>query len=140
MGTHALIEPDVRFAALAVAVVDEQHRFGVRQRAALGEQTGAHPPHVLHMTATPIPRTLALARFGDLDTSTLRELPRGRQPIRTRVVAGEAARASAYEELRARARGRSPGLRGLPAGRGGRAPRRRCAGRAPAAEAGAGPV
>ncbi len=101
VGTHALIEPDVRFAALAVGVIDEQHRFGVRQRAALGEQTGAHPPHVLHMTATPIPRTLALARFGDLDTSILRELPRGRQPIRTRVVAGEAARASAYEELRA---------------------------------------
>jgi ATP-dependent DNA helicase RecG len=108
VGTHALIEPDVRFAALAVAVVDEQHRFGVRQRVALdGKATVADPansdhrvPHVLHMTATPIPRTLALARYGDLDTTLLRELPRGRQPIETRVVAGEAARVAAYEELR----------------------------------------
>jgi ATP-dependent DNA helicase RecG len=111
VGTHALIEPDVRFNALAVAVIDEQHRFGVRQRAALGERDGGDPagpggasvqaPHTLHMTATPIPRTLALARYGDLDTSTLRELPRGRQPIETRLVAGEQERARAYEELRA---------------------------------------
>jgi ATP-dependent DNA helicase RecG len=100
VGTHALIEPDVRFAALAVAVIDEQHRFGVRQRAALGEQQGAHAPHMLHMTATPIPRTLALARYGDLDVSALHELPRGRQPIDTRVVAGESARERAYEALR----------------------------------------
>jgi ATP-dependent DNA helicase RecG len=100
VGTHALIEPDVRFAALAVAVVDEQHRFGVRQRAALGAHEQERPPHVLHMTATPIPRTLALARYGDLDASALRELPRGRQPIETRVVAGESARARAYEALR----------------------------------------
>ncbi len=97
VGTHALIEPDVAFASLAVAVVDEQHRFGVRQRAALHAK-GA--PHTLHMTATPIPRTLALAGYGDLDTSTLRELPRGRQPIDTRIVAGERARARAYDELR----------------------------------------
>ncbi len=101
MGTHALIEPDVRFGSLAVAVIDEQHRFGVRQRAALGGGDGEHPPHTLHMTATPIPRTLALARYGDLDTSTLRELPRGRMPIETRLVAGETARSAAYEELRA---------------------------------------
>jgi|HubBroStandDraft_2_1064218.scaffolds.fasta_scaffold08822_2 ATP-dependent DNA helicase RecG len=104
VGTHALIEPDVRFDALAVAVIDEQHRFGVRQRAALGERDparrGACAPHTLHMTATPIPRTLALARYGDLDTSTLRELPRGRQPIETRLVAGEQERARAYAELR----------------------------------------
>jgi len=97
VGTHALIEPDVAFRSLAVAVVDEQHRFGVRQRAAL-HQKGS--PHMLHMTATPIPRTLALAGYGDLDTSTLRELPAGRQPIDTRVVAGERGRARAYEELR----------------------------------------
>ena len=97
VGTHALIEPDVAFRALAVAVVDEQHRFGVRQRAALDAKG---TPHVLHMTATPIPRTLALARYGDLDTSTLRELPAGRRPIQTRVVAGERGRARAYEELR----------------------------------------
>jgi ATP-dependent DNA helicase RecG len=100
VGTHALIEPDVRFRALAVAVIDEQHRFGVRQRAALGEQS-AHPPHTLHMTATPIPRTLALARYPDLDTSKLRELPVGRQPIDTRLVSGESERADAYELLRA---------------------------------------
>jgi ATP-dependent DNA helicase RecG len=110
VGTHALIEPDVVFDALAVAVIDEQHRFGVRQRAALGERettdparprgATSHAPHTLHMTATPIPRTLALARYGDLDTSTLRELPLGRQPIETRLVAGESERARAYEELR----------------------------------------
>ncbi len=101
VGTHALIEPDVSFGSLAVAVVDEQHRFGVRQRAALH---GKGAPHMLHMTATPIPRTLALAGYGDLDTSTLRELPRGRQPIDTRIVAGERARARAYDELRAQLR------------------------------------
>ncbi|HEY4450251.1 MAG TPA: ATP-dependent DNA helicase RecG [Solirubrobacteraceae bacterium] len=100
VGTHALIEPDVRFRALAVAVIDEQHRFGVRQRAALGEH-GAQAPHTLHMTATPIPRTLALARYPDLDTSKLRELPAGRRPIQTRLVTGEAQRAEAYELLRA---------------------------------------
>jgi ATP-dependent DNA helicase RecG len=97
VGTHALIEPEVRFASLAVAVVDEQHRFGVRQRAALD---GKGTPHTLHMTATPIPRTLALAGYGDLDASTLRELPRGRAIPRTRVVAGERGRAAAYEQLR----------------------------------------
>ena len=97
VGTHALIEPDVRFRSLAVAIVDEQHRFGVRQRAALDEKG---PPHTLHMTATPIPRTLALAGYGDLDTSALHELPRGRQPVRTRIVVGESARGRAYEELR----------------------------------------
>ncbi len=97
VGTHALIEPDVRFSALAVAVVDEQHRFGVRQRAALD---GKGAPHMLHMTATPIPRTLALAGYGDLDASTLRELPVGRQAIDTRLVTGERARERAYDELR----------------------------------------
>jgi ATP-dependent DNA helicase RecG len=98
VGTHALIEPDVAFRSLAVAVVDEQHRFGVRQRAALHAKG---TPHTLHMTATPIPRTLALAGYGDLDTSALRELPGGRKPIDTRIVAGERARARAYEDLRA---------------------------------------
>ena len=97
VGTHALIEPDVEFRRLAVAVVDEQHRFGVRQRAALHRKG---TPHMLHIPATPIPRTLALARYGDLETSTLRQLPLGRQPIDTRIVAGERARARAYEELR----------------------------------------
>ncbi|MGA8363709.1 MAG: ATP-dependent DNA helicase RecG [Solirubrobacteraceae bacterium] len=106
VGTHALIEPDVEFRALALAVVDEQHRFGVRQRAALDAKAGVgangqrSAPHVLHMTATPIPRTLALANYGDLDTTMLRELPRGRQPIETRIVSGESERQRAYEQLR----------------------------------------
>jgi ATP-dependent DNA helicase RecG len=100
VGTHALIEPDVRFRSLAVAVVDEQHRFGVRQRTALEDKDPTHPAHVLHMTATPIPRTLALSEHGDLDVTALRELPHGRGPIRTRLVAGERSRARAYEHLR----------------------------------------
>jgi ATP-dependent DNA helicase RecG len=99
VGTHALIEPGVRFRELAVAVVDEQHRFGVRQRATLENQDPDRPPHMLHMTATPIPRTLALARHGDLDCSVLRELPSGRRAIDTRIVAGEDGRAEAYRLL-----------------------------------------
>ena len=102
VGTHALIEPDLAFASLAVAVIDEQHRFGVRQREALGGAGGrGRAPHTLHMTATPIPRTLALARYGDLDTTVLRELPAGRRPIATRLVTGEAERAEAYDRVRA---------------------------------------
>jgi ATP-dependent DNA helicase RecG len=104
VGTHALIEPDVRFRSLAVAVVDEQHRFGVRQRAALDGKAPEHPPHMLHMTATPIPRTLALAAYGDLDASTLRELPRGRLPVDTRLLDGAPERAAAYEQLRGQLR------------------------------------
>jgi len=102
VGTHALVEPDVAFDRLAVVVVDEQHRFGVRQRAALDAkaQEGL-VPHVLHMTATPIPRTMALLRYGDLDITTLRELPRGRRPVTTRVAATEAERADAYDLIRA---------------------------------------
>jgi ATP-dependent DNA helicase RecG len=101
VGTHALIEADVAFDRLAVAVVDEQHRFGVRQRAALDRKGPAGlAPHVLHMTATPIPRTLALTEYGDLDVTRLRELPRGRQPIATHVVTSPAARARAYERVR----------------------------------------
>src|SRR5262249_59180988 len=100
VGTHALIEPDVEFDRLAVAVVDEQHRFGVRQRAALDAKAPAGlAPHVLHMTATPIPRTLRLASFGALDVTTLRELPRGRRPITTHVVATEGERERAYERI-----------------------------------------
>ena len=101
VGTHALIEDPVRFARLGVVVVDEQHRFGVRQRAALDAKApdGLHP-HVLHMTATPIPRTLALVEHGDLDHTALRELPRGRQPIETFVAGGERARERAYERIR----------------------------------------
>jgi len=104
VGTHALIEPDVEFARLAVAVVDEQHRFGVRQRAALDAKGPAGEeqltPHVLHMTATPIPRTLALVEHGDLDHTVLKQLPRGRRPIETHVAGGERERERAYERIR----------------------------------------
>jgi ATP-dependent DNA helicase RecG len=101
VGTHALIEEQVRFARLAVAVVDEQHRFGVRQRSALDAKGAAgESPHVLHMTATPIPRTLALAGYGDLDLSVLRERPRGRAPIRTFLCSSERERRRAYERIR----------------------------------------
>jgi ATP-dependent DNA helicase RecG len=104
VGTHALIEEAVEFSSLAVAVVDEQHRFGVRQRSALDAKgPGKRLPHVLHMTATPIPRTLSLTAYGDLDTTALRELPGGRQPITTRVV-DEESRPAAYEFIRARLR------------------------------------
>ncbi|KAF0243631.1 MAG: ATP-dependent DNA helicase [Planctomycetota bacterium] len=85
VGTHALIQPDVAFSNLFLAVVDEQHRFGVLQRAALAAK--GERPHVLVMTATPIPRTLAITAFGDLDVTTLDELPPGRTPVTTRVVA-----------------------------------------------------
>jgi ATP-dependent DNA helicase RecG len=101
VGTHALIEDDVEFAALAVCVVDEQHRFGVRQRAALDAKgPDGLAPHALHLTATPIPRTLALTAYGDLDATILRELPKGRRPVESYVVHGARARARAYERIR----------------------------------------
>jgi len=104
VGTHALIEPDVEFGRLAVCVVDEQHRFGVRQRAALdGKGPGGSAPHALHMTATPIPRTLSLTAYGDLDATVLRELPAGRKPVDTWVV-GEERRPGAYGYVRDRLR------------------------------------
>ncbi len=86
VGTHALLEETVQFAELGLVVVDEQHRFGVEQRAALTAKAHGTSPHVLVMTATPIPRTVAMTVFGDLDVSTLRELPAGRTPIQTSVV------------------------------------------------------
>jgi len=101
VGTHALIEPAVEFRALSLVVVDEQHRFGVRQRAALDAKGSKDlVPHALHMTATPIPRTLALTAYGDLDVTILRELPAGRRPVETHVVDGARARARAYERIR----------------------------------------
>ena len=104
VGTHALIEPDVRFARLGLVVVDEQHRFGVEQRRALDEKgVEGMAPHVLHMTATPIPRTLSLTAYGDLDTTALHELPAGRQPITTKLVE-EDQRGEAFEFLRRRLR------------------------------------
>ena len=102
VGTHALIQDEVRFQRLGLAIVDEQHRFGVMQRAELRKR-GANPDMLL-LTATPIPRTLALTMYGDLDVSALRERPPGRQPITTRLF-GEADRDAAYrlvlEQLRA---------------------------------------
>ena len=85
IGTHALLSESVAFNDLGLIVVDEQHRFGVEQRDAL-KAKAVNPPHLLVMTATPIPRTVAMTVFGDLDVSTLRELPLGRQPITTHVV------------------------------------------------------
>ncbi len=106
VGTHALIEGAVQFRDLALCVVDEQHRFGVRQRAALDAKAPRSPsgsrlvPHTLHMTATPIPRTLSLTAYGDLDATVLRELPSGRRPVETHVVDGAPARRRAYERIR----------------------------------------
>ena len=82
VGTHAVIEEIVQFNNLGLLIVDEQHRFGVAQRAKLWEKAQT-PPHVLVMTATPIPRTLAMTAYGDLDYSVIDELPPGRQPIIT---------------------------------------------------------
>jgi ATP-dependent DNA helicase RecG len=96
VGTHALIQRDVEFADLAVAVVDEQHRFGVEQRKALAE---GRSPHVLHMTATPIPRTLALTIYGDLAVSEIEKPPANRKPIVTARVGAERS-SEAYKRLR----------------------------------------
>ena len=82
VGTHALIEPTVEFCNLGLVVIDEQHRFGVKQRAMLWNKNTC-PPHILVMTATPIPRTLAMTVYGDLDVSVIDELPPGRKPIQT---------------------------------------------------------
>jgi ATP-dependent DNA helicase RecG len=86
VGTHALLEEKVQFADLGLVVIDEQHRFGVEQRDALRDKAGDGRPHLLVMTATPIPRTVAMTVFGDLEISTLTELPAGRAPISTHVV------------------------------------------------------
>ncbi|TME58227.1 MAG: ATP-dependent DNA helicase RecG [Chloroflexi bacterium] len=98
VGTHALIEEGVQFRDLALTVVDEQHRFGVGQRLAV-RQKGERIPHFLSMTATPIPRTLGLTLFGDLDISILDEMPPGRRPVKTGLVPPEK-RADAYDFIR----------------------------------------
>ena len=98
VGTHAVIEDTVRFAHLGMVVVDEQHRFGVAQRAKLWSKSD-NPPHVLVMTATPIPRTLAMTLYGDLDVSVIDELPPGRKPIQTQHVY-DAQLPQLYESIR----------------------------------------
>ncbi len=101
IGTHALIQKDVVFKDLGLAVVDEQHRFGVSQRSALRKKGGS--PHILVMTATPIPRTLALTLYGDLDLSVIDQLPAGRQAVRTKWLKPEQ-RDSAYDFIRRQAK------------------------------------
>src|SRR3712207_4629340 len=101
VGTHALIQEGVAFKDLGLAVVDEQHRFGVHQRKALREKGAAGEPDILVMTATPIPRTLAVTIYGDLDISILDELPKGRQPIKTSVSVGDEGRERVYDLIRA---------------------------------------
>ena len=100
VGTHALIEDTVSFKALGLAIIDEQHRFGVDQRARLwAKNPGGPPPHVLVMTATPIPRTLAMTLYGDLDVSVIDEMPPGRKPIKT-ILAGENKRMALYNFMK----------------------------------------
>ena len=98
IGTHALLAEGVGFGALGLVVIDEQHRFGVAQRAKLRDKgDGQGAPHLLVMTATPIPRTLALTAYGDLDVSVLDELPPGRKPVQTTLVAGKRGETAAYK-------------------------------------------
>jgi len=111
VGTHAILQEGIRFHDLALVVVDEQHRFGVEQRAALQSRTSGlddgmpdRIPHFLTMTATPIPRTLALAFFGDLALSVLDEMPAGRQPIETKIARNNADRELIYGFVRSEAR------------------------------------
>lgn len=99
VGTHALLEDIVQFENLGLVIIDEQHRFGVAQRAKLWAKNKVFPPHILVMTATPIPRTLALTLYGDLDLSIIDELPKGRKPIKT-VHQFDADRLKVFEFLR----------------------------------------
>ena len=105
IGTHALIQKRVKFKHLAYVIIDEQHRFGAKQRAKLMQKEGQKniAPHFLSMTATPIPRTLALTLYGDLDLTLLDEMPRGRKPVVTEIIT-PAGRAGTYEKIRAEIR------------------------------------
>ena len=125
IGTHAVIQEKVRFRRLALAIIDEQHRFGVAQRLALRGKapTAGHcEPHLLMMSATPIPRTLAMSYYADLDVSTLDELPPGRTPDRHQAGGRAPARRGHRAHPRA-ARAGPAGLLGLPADRGERGAR-----------------
>ena len=118
IGTHALIQDAVDFASLGVVVVDEQHRFGVEQRAALRAKTvGGAVPDMLVMTATPIPRTAAMTVYGDLDVSVLDELPPGRTPIVTKWAEGPLLEAEVWADVATQVADGPPGLRGVSADR-----------------------
>lgn len=97
VGTQALIQKNVKFRNLGVAVIDEQHKFGVAQRAAFVNEDRAESPHLLVMTATPIPRTICLTQFGDLDVTVIKDRPAGRQPVITSKISGPTARRKAWE-------------------------------------------
>ncbi len=118
IGTHALFQESVEFSSLALVIVDEQHRFGVHQRLSLREKGAAdgHQPHQLIMTATPIPRTLAMTAYADLDISVIDELPPGRTPVKT-VVLAETRRDEVVQRIRTACLARKAGLLGLPADR-----------------------
>ena len=123
VGTHAIFQEKVAYKKLGLAVIDEQHRFGVSQRLLLSSKA-EHPPHLLVMTATPIPRTLTLTQYGEMDVSRIDEMPPGRTPVETRVISDEKL-ADVDRRARPAHRERRPGLLGVPAGRGEREERRR---------------
>ena len=123
VGTHAIFQEKVAYKNLGLAVIDEQHRFGVSQRLLLAAKA-ERPPHLLVMTATPIPRTLTLTQYGEMDVSAIDEMPPGRTPVETRVISDERL-AEVVDGLGAAFVGRRPGLLGVPAGRGEREQRRR---------------
>ena len=123
VGTHAIFQEKVAYKNLGLAVIDEQHRFGVSQRLLLASKA-ERPPHLLVMTATPIPRTLTLTQYGEMDVSRIDEMPPGRTPVETRVISEEQL-GRGGRRPRPPHRERRPGLLGLPAGRGEREERRR---------------
>ena len=118
IGTHALFQESVQFDSLALVIVDEQHRFGVHQRLSLREKGGreGHQPHQLIMTATPIPRTLAMTAYADLDVSIIDELPAGRTPVKT-VVLTDARRDEVVMRIRTACLEGSTSVLGVPADR-----------------------